>query len=72
MDVWMDERHRMWAGKHPCIDTNSMVRTNFREGIQGLSLSFLTETMLPEEVELLLASLRREAKNEDLQIYWPA
>jgi hypothetical protein len=49
-----------------------MVRTNFREEIQGLSLGLLSETKLPEEVELILAKLRQEAKNEDLQIFWPA
>lgn len=48
-----------------------MVQDNFKEGIQGLSLGLLTETMPPEEVELHLANLRKEAKDERLQIYWP-
>jgi hypothetical protein len=47
-----------------------MVRNNFQEGIQGLSLGLLAESMLPEEVELHLASLRKEASDESLQIYW--
>jgi hypothetical protein len=47
-----------------------MVRSNFEEGVQGLSLGILAESMLPEEVELHLASLRNEARDESLQIYW--
>jgi hypothetical protein len=46
-----------------------MVRSNFEEGVQGLSLGVLAESMLPE-VELHLASLRKEARDEGLQIYW--
>jgi hypothetical protein len=54
------------------VDFADMVRANFEEKIQGLSLGLLTDTMLPWEVELYLASLRKEAKQSDLQIFWEA
>jgi hypothetical protein len=51
-------------------DLAAMVRENFEEEIQGLSLGILARIFKPEEVELCLAILRKEAR--DAHIYWNA
>lgn len=67
IDTWP-----LHAQNNTSKDIADMVRDNFLEEIQGLSLGILADTIGSDEVELCLFRLRQEVKAGDPQIYWQA
>ncbi|CRG91098.1 Transmembrane protein 8A [Talaromyces islandicus] len=53
-------------------DFANLVRANFEDEIQGLSLGILADAMGSDQVELYLLGLREEINAGDPQIYWQA